>query len=261
MDQEVSVATSNQGDGLTETPPPEPEEEKNMTILEHLEELRKRLIVMLIAVALATIASVVVANWAFDLLMWPARSNLPEFRPVYTEVTEMFSTYLKVALFTGIIMSTPVLVYEIAAFIAPGLTDRERRYLIFLIPGVFVALICGLVFGYLIVVPFAVRYLLGTDIFISVASPMIKISNYIEFVVNLLLAIGAAFELPIVVFFLTKVGIVNTRRLSSYRKYALLGAAVAAAIITPTPDPGTQMLVAVPLYILYEVGILLSRIA
>jgi sec-independent protein translocase protein TatC len=236
----------------------EPVEEKTMTILEHLEELRQRLVIMVIALILGTVVSVIIVQWAFEFLLRPAP---PGFVPVYTEVTEMFTTYLKVALFSGVILSMPVIVYQVAGYIAPGLTKRERRYLLALVPGVFFAFLCGVSFGYFVVVPFAVRYLLGADFLTNVAQPMIRISNYIEFIVNLLLAIGLSFQLPIVVFFLSKVGIVNTKRLSSWRKYAILAAAVVAAIITPTPDPGTQMLVAVPLYFLYEVGILLSRVA
>lgn len=256
MDYEGSVTVSTDRSDEEENG-----EEKNMTILEHLEELRQRLIVVLLAVALATVASIAIANWAFDILMAPARASMPDFKPVYTEVTEMLTTYIKVAVFTGIVLAMPVIVYEVAAFVAPGLTKKEKRYLLMLIPGVFLALTCGLIFGYLVVVPFAVRYLLSADFFIQVAEPMIKISNYIEFVTNLLLAIGLSFELPIVVFFLSKIGIVNTARLTRYRKYAILAVAVAAAIITPTPDPGTQVLIAVPLYFLYELGILLSRLA
>ncbi|MHB1131144.1 MAG: twin-arginine translocase subunit TatC [Chloroflexota bacterium] len=236
----------------------EKKEEETMTILEHLEELRHRLIIVVLALVIATVASVFVVRFAFDLLMVPAPED---FKPVFTEVTEMFTTYLKVALFSGVVLAMPIIVYQVGAFISPGLTKRERRYLIALVPGVFAAFLCGIAFGFFVVVPFAVNYLLGTDIFVSVAEPMIRISNYMEFVVNLLLAIGLAFELPIVIFFLSKVGIVNTKRLSSYRKYAILGAVLLAAVITPTPDPGTQMLVAVPLYFLYEIGILLSRVA
>lgn len=235
-----------------------PVEEKTMTILEHLEELRRRLVVIVVALILGTIVSVIVVQWEFDFLKGPAPEG---FKPVSLEVTEMFTTYLQVALFSGVILAMPVIIFQVAGFIAPGLTKREKRYMLALVPGVFFAFLCGIAFGYLAVVPFAVRYLLGADFLTNIATPTIRISNYIEFVVTLLLAIGLSFQLPIVVFFLSKVGIVNTKRLTSYRKYAILAAAVLAAVITPTPDPGTQMLVAVPLYFLYEVGILLSRVA
>ncbi len=237
------------------------EDEKNMTILEHLEELRNRLIVVLIAIAVATVVSILFAGWVFEVLEGPARAAKPDLTLIYTAPMEMLSTYLKVALFSGIILATPVIVYEVAAFVAPGLTKQEKRYLLMLLPGVFVALVCGLVFAYFVVVPTALRYLLAADFLAPYAEPFIKISDYLEFVTNLLLAIGVSFELPIVVFFLSKIGIVNTQRLSKYRKYAILVAAVAAAVITPTPDPATQMLVAVPLYFLYEIGVLLSRVA
>jgi sec-independent protein translocase protein TatC len=256
LEDEGSVAVSTAGD---EKQPEElTEAEKNMTILEHLEELRSRLIIILIAVALATIASFFVARWAFDLLMGPAPDG---FKPVAIRVMENFSTYIKVALFSGIIMALPVIVYQVAAFVSPGLTKDEKRWLYLLIPGVFLAFTAGITFGYFVVVPFALNYLLGSDFLIDIAEPMITVSDYIEFVVNLLLAMGFSFQLPIIVFFLSKIGIVNTRRLISYRKYAFVSAAVLAAIITPTPDPGTQVLVAVPLYVLFELGILLSRLA
>ncbi len=236
-------------------------DEKNMTILEHLEELRNRLIVVLVAVAVATVIAVLFAGSVFQILEGPARSAKPDLTFIYTAPMEMLSTYLKVALFTGIVLATPVIVYEVAAFVAPGLTRQEKRYLLMLMPGVFFALICGLVFAYFVVVPTALRYLLAAEFLAPYADPFIKISDYLEFVTNLLLAIGFSFELPIVVFFLSKIGIVNTKRLSKYRKYAILVAAVVAAVITPTPDPATQMLVAVPLYFLYEIGVLLSRVA
>lgn len=241
-----------------QTPAEEELGEKNMTILEHLEELRMRLIWVLATVAVATVASVFVARWAFDLLMAPAPEG---FKPVAIRVMENFTTYIKVALFTGIVMSLPMIVYQVAAFVSPGLTKREKQWLYLLVPGVFLAFIVGVTFGYLVVVPFALKYLLGSEFLIDIAEPMITVSDYIEFVVNLLLALGFSFELPIAVFFLSKIGLVNTKRLTSYRKYAFVAAAVLAAVITPTPDPGTQVLVAVPLYVLYEIGVLLSRLA
>lgn len=254
MDYERSFSSRTED----ETRQDEEIEDEGMTILEHLEELRRRLIWILVAVAVGTVVSLVTVTQAFEFLLGPAPDN---FKPVYTGMTEMFSTYVKVALFTGVILAMPVIVYHVAAFVAPGLTKQEKRYLMMLIPGVFVAFIIGIAFSYYIVTPFATRYLLTTDIFTGIADPMIRVSDYIEFVVNLLLAIGVSFELPIVVFFLAKIGIVNTEKLSRYRKYALLLAVTAAAIITPTPDPGTQMLVAIPIYFLYELGVLLSRIA
>jgi len=248
-------ASMSKGQAQDQEPPVE---EKEMTILEHLEELRSRLIVMVLAIAVATVVSVLVVNRVFAIMMGPMPAGI---KPVFTEPTEAFTTYLKVALFTGIVLAMPVIIYEVGAFIAPGLTRKEKRTVLALVPGVFFAFICGLVFGYYVVVPFAVKYLLSAPFLTEFADPMIKISSYIEFIVGLLLAIGVSFELPIVIFFLSRIHLVTTKRLTKYRKYALLIAAVAAAIITPTPDPGTQMLVAVPLYFLYEIGILLSRIA
>ncbi len=232
--------------------------EKDMTITEHFEELRTRLIIVMVAIILATLASFFVTQWVFQVLVLPAPGN---FKPVAIRVMENFTTFIKVALFSGIVMAMPVIVYQVVAFVSPGLTRRERRWLYMLIPGVFASFVAGVVFSYFVVVPFALRYLLGADFLIDIAMPMITVSDYISFVVNLLLAMGLAFQLPIVVFFLSKVGIVNVRKLTQFRKYAILVAAIAAAIITPTPDPVTQILVAVPIYVLYELGVLLSRLA
>lgn len=233
-------------------------EEKNLTILEHLEELRHRLIIIVAAVVVATLASIVIVRGTFDILLAPVPGNV---ELIYTEPMEMFGTYLKVALFTGLVLAMPVIVYQVAAFVVPGLTDKERRYLLMLLPGIFLMFIVGVVFSYLVVLPFATRYLLTTEFLTDIATPYIKISNYVGFAVNLLLAIGASFQLPVIIYFLARIGVVNAAQLARYRKYAILGAAVMGAIITPTPDPGTQVLVAVPLYFLFEIGILLARLA
>jgi sec-independent protein translocase protein TatC len=199
-------------------------EEQGMTILEHLDELRKRLIWIVVSVAVMTIISIVIVSNSFDILLRPKPANV---EVIYIGVTEMFTTYMKVALFTGIVLAMPIIVYQLGAFVMPGMTSREKRYLYMLVPGVFGAFIVGVVFAYFIVVPFAIRYLLTTEFLTNIALPMIRISDYIEFVVNLLLAIGLAFELPIVVFFLTRIGLVSTQKLVRYRKYAILGSSCA----------------------------------
>jgi sec-independent protein translocase protein TatC len=238
---------------------PEGEEEEvggpEMTIVEHLQELRARLTVCAIALVIGTVIGLLFSDPVFHLLLRPAGAN---FNTVFTDMTEMFTTYFKVAIMTGIALAMPVFVYEIFAFVGPGLTRKERRIVITLLPLVSILFITGMLFGYFVVLPFATHYLLT---FSNVAQPFIRISNYIGFVTTIELWLGLAFETPLIIYMLAKVNIVNVRRLASYRKYAILAVFIIAAAITPTPDPFNQTLVAIPLYLLYELGILFARIA
>lgn len=230
-------------------------DESKLTILEHLDELRRRLIYCVIALVVALIPCMVFANWIFQVLLMPAPTG---FRPVYTEMTEMLFTYFKVALLGGASLAMPVFIYQGIRFVAPGLLPGEKRYLLLLMPAAVGFFAMGLAFSYFILLPFAVKYLLT---FSGIADPMIKIGNYISFVTSLLFWVGAAFETPLVMYFLAKIGVTNHKKLAHLRKYAVLLSFVAAAVITPTPDPMTQSLVAIPLYLLFEVGVLLTRLA
>lgn len=228
---------------------------QKLTVLEHLEELRQRLIKSVIGVAVATIISFLFTRQLLYVLKQPAGN----IQFITVEATEGFSTYFKVAFYSGLALATPVVLYQAIMFLTPGLTRGERRYIRFLLPGALFCFILGVVFAYYIALPPALQFLIP---FLSdIATPQIRIGNYISFVTTLLFGTGAVFETPIIIFFLAKLRIVNYKMLSRNRKYALLGAFVIAAIITPTPDPVTQSLVAVPLLLLYEAGIWLARIA
>ena len=241
---------------LEEVPNQEAEEEQQkLTVLEHLEELRQRLIKTVIGVAIATVASFIFTRQLLMILKLPAG----DIQFITIEATEGFSTYFKVAFYSGLALATPVILYQAIMFLTPGLTRHERRYIKYLLPGALFCFVLGVVFAYYIALPPALRFLIP---FLSeIATPQIRIGNYISFVTTLLFGTGAVFETPIVIFFLAKLRIVNYRMLSKNRKYALLGAFVVAAVITPTPDPVTQSLVAIPLLLLYEAGIWLARIA
>ncbi len=229
-------------------------EGKKLTIIEHLEELRERLIKAVLALLVATTASFVFTGKLLEILLIPSGG----IKPVFLKPTEMFITYFKVALIGGAALAMPIIVYQMIRFIVPGLKPNEKRYLFFVIPGMSFLFLLGITFGYLVLLPFALRYLLtfGGDI----ATAFISIGEYVSFVVTLLLWMGVAFELPMLIVFLAKLGIVNQKQLRGYWKYALVGAFLVAAIITPTPDPFNQTLVAVPLYLLYEVGVLFARL-
>ncbi len=227
---------------------------KKLTITEHLEELRYRLIVATVALLVMTVISFIFTGHLLEILLVPSGG----MKPVFLKPTEMFVTYFKVALIGGAALSMPVIVYQLIRFVVPGLKPSEKKYLFFVLPGATLLFILGIVFGYLVLLPFALRYLLtfGGDI----ASAFISIGEYVSFVVTLLLWMGVAFELPMIIVFLAKLRIVNHKQLRSYWKYALIGSFLIAAIITPTPDPFNQTLVAVPLYLLYEVGVLFARL-
>lgn len=229
-------------------------EGKKLTIIEHLEELRQGLVWSVLALLVATAFSFIFTGKLLEILLIPSGG----IKPVFLKPTEMFITYFKVALVGGAALAMPVIVYQAIRFIVPGLKSSEKKYLFVVIPSASFLFMLGITFGYLVLLPFALRYLLtfGGDI----ATAFISIGEYVSFVTTLLLWMGVAFELPLVIVFLAKLRIVNQKQLRSYWKYALVGAFVIAAIITPTPDPFNQTLVAVPLYLLYEIGVLFARL-
>ncbi|MDO8690957.1 MAG: twin-arginine translocase subunit TatC [Dehalococcoidia bacterium] len=231
------------------------EEGKKLTVLEHLDELRQRLIISAIGVAVTTAISFIFTKQLLLFLKEPA--GTVEF--ITIEATEGFSTYFKVALYSGLGLGLPMLLFQAIMFLAPGLTRNERRYLRFLLPGSVVCFILGVLFAYYIALPPALRFLI--PFLQDIATPQIRIGDYVTFVTTLLFWTGVVFETPIVIFFLAKLKIVNYKMLAKNRKFALLGAFVIAAIITPSPDPITQIVVAMPLLALYEAGIWLARIA
>ena len=210
----------------------------------------------LIAIALGTTVSFIFAPWIFQILLLPAPPNLD---PVFTEVTEMVGTYMKVAFLGGIILTLPFLVLQGILFIVPGLRTKERRSLFFLLPGTTIFFSAGVVFSYFILLPPALHFLLtfGGDI----ATPFIRIGNYIGIVVRLLFWIGLAFETPFVLFILAQLGVVTPQKLKKGRRFAIVAAFVLGALITPTFDPVNQSLVAIPILVLYEIGIWLAKLA
>jgi sec-independent protein translocase protein TatC len=246
--------------GIFTLPPADEDEEESseelqLTIVEHLEELRTRLVRSAMALGIATVVSFLFTPQVLRILLIPAPEG---FRLIYIEMTEMFFNYFKVALFTGATLAMPILVYQFVRFIAPGLTRREKRLLLLMLPPVALLFFTGVAFGFFVTLPFAVNYLVtfGSEF----AAAQIRIANYISFVTTFLFAMGFGFQMPVVVFTLVKLNIVSTKKLRSYRKYAILVIFVIAAVITPTPDPLNQSLVAIPLFLLYELGILIASI-
>lgn len=228
--------------------------DKKLSILHHLKELRQRLIRSVIAVLIATVASFFFAEQVFNILISPAEG----IDLIYIEMTEMIGTYMKVCLASGIILAMPYIVLQFILFASPALTRREKKSVYLILPWIALMFIAGVAFGYFILIPPATKFLItfGSDI----ATPQIKIGNYIAIVTRLLLAIGLVFEMPVVTTFLTRLGVITPKWLASKRRTAIIFAFILAAIITPTFDPLNQTLVAAPLIVLYEMSIGLAKL-
>lgn len=229
--------------------------EARMGLLEHFEELRERLIKSAIALVLAIIFSLFFTGKFLRILISP----MGELKPIFLRPTEMIITYLRVAFIAGLALAMPFIVYQLIKFILPALYPHERRYLYWLIPSATLSFLAGLAFAYFVMLPFVVKYLLtfGGDL----ARAQWTIGEYINFVTNFLFWMGMTFELPLVIYFLSKLGLISPEWLGRNRKYAIVVIAIIAAVITPTPDPFNMSLVMIPLILLYEVGVLLSKIA
>ena len=224
--------------------------------LGHLEELRKRLIACAIAIGVGFVISYIFAEKLFQILIAPLKAVLPAGdRLIFTALPEMFFTYLKVAFISGIMLVAPFIFYQLWLFIAPGLYKNEKRYVIPFVIASTILFVGGALFGYFVVFPFGFKFFISfTNEYVK-ALPSVK--QYFGFAVKLLFAFGIVFELPVVIFFLTKMGVVTPALLRKNRKYAILLSFVVAAILTP-PDVITQCMMAGPLIILYEIGILVS---
>lgn len=234
-------------------------DDEKQPFLSHLEELRKRLIACAIAAGVGFVISYIFAEHLFQLLMSPLKEQLPEGdRLIYTNLPEMFLTYLKSALVSGILVSSPYIFYQLWMFIAPGLYQKERKYVIPFVIFSTILFVGGALFGYFVVFPFGFKFFLGFSNESIQALPSVK--QYFSFSIKLLFAFGVVFELPVVVFFLTKIGVVTPSLMKRKRKYAILLTFVMAAILTP-PDVITQCMMAGPLIVLYEISIMISRMA
>ncbi len=247
-------------------------EDSKQPLTEHLSELRKRILVSL---AFLFLAFIVIFNYSedlFNLLSFPLKSEIKfdltnpylhigkktPVSLVFLAPAEAFWMHMKVSFVASFILTLPVIFYQIWKFVSPGLLSKEKKYLIPFIVMSTTLFLAGSVFCFVIILPFAMTFLLGYKT--GTLTPMISVGSYIDFCLKFILAFGAIFELPLLIIFLTKFGIVSPRSLAKNRKYAILVSFVVAAILTPTPDAFNQVLMAVPIIILYEIGILLSVI-
>ncbi len=233
---------------------------RELSFMEHLGELRRRLIICVIAVLAGSAASFVFYEEIIELLSRPAYDleGSQGIELVFIEITELLTTAVKLSFVAGFVLALPVILYQVIMFVAPGLTGRERRYLLLFLPMALFAFACGVAFCYFVLIPPALRFLLG---FSDVAQPLIRISNFVNLMVRLLFWMGVAFETPLIMYMLAQLGIVSARQLSRFRRVWVVLAFLLGAIITPTFDPVNQTLVAGPLLVLYELGVLLAKLA
>lgn len=232
------------------------ERDKELSLVQHLTELRDRLMVAAIAVVITTAIAFLFTTDIIKLLILPAGPDvkLTSFNP-----TENFTTYMRVALFSGIALAMPVILYEIYAYIDPALLPNERRLALRLGPFILLLFIGGMLFCYFLLLPNAIKFLINfaSDVFTN----QLRASEYLSFVTTFILGMGLVFEMPVIIYALVRLGVVQRSWLAKQRRYVFLLVFVIGAIITPTPDPFNQTLVSIPMYLLFELGLFLSRFA
>jgi sec-independent protein translocase protein TatC len=233
-------------------------DDRSMTILEHLMELRSRLMVCGIALGIGMVVSLFfLTNRVIDWLKKPAEDKVEGFELIFTQPLEYWSVYFQVALYTGLAIAMPVLVWQLLAFVGPGLTRNEKRWAFPIVFGASVMFIAGVAFAYYIEMPPALNFLLDSN---DNATPLISIRYYISFATKLLIVTGLVFETPLIVMGLAKMGIITSRKVFGWWRYIIVGSVVLAAIVTPSPDPITCMIVAVPMMILFFFGGVLAKL-
>jgi sec-independent protein translocase protein TatC len=230
-----------------------------MTLIEHLIELRTRMIKAGLAILICLFITMPFGETIFEFLCAPATGKFPVEGGgfVYTQVAEEFMTYLKVGIFGAFLLALPVVTHQAWGFIAPGLYKRERSYVFPFVIGSTLLFGIGAAFCYYGILPYAMDFFLSSSS--ELATPQIKVSAYLGFVTRMILAFGLVFETPLVIFFLARMGVVTVESLVRFRRYAVLLGFILAACITP-PDPGSQIAVALPFLLLYEVGIVVAKV-
>lgn len=232
-------------------------DEKEMPFLDHLEELRWRLLKAMISIVAFTVIGLVFSDQLLDLMLYPGTRLDPPINIQVLKVQSVFMMKLEIALVTGVIVSLPVLIVQIWNFVSPGLLDKEKKYVPYVVIVTVFFFMLGVAFAYFIIIPFALKFFLGL-------APEGIINNialdfYIGFVLRLIIIFGIVFELPMVSLLLTRIGLLTPTFMRRYRKHAIIAAFVLGAILTP-PDPSTQIMLAIPLALLYEVSIYVSYV-
>jgi sec-independent protein translocase protein TatC len=226
-----------------------------MSILEHLSELRGRLLKATIALAVGVVVGTFLTPRVLKVLVAPLGDQVP----IAIAPTETPAVYFKVSIVIGLVIGMPVIVYQLFRFVAPGLEQHEKRYLLIAAPIAAVSFAAGVAFAALVLIPAAMPFLRG--FLADIVEQRYSINRYISFVSTVMLWAGLVFETPLVMFFLAKLGVATPSGFAKARRVVVIGAAAGAAVITPTTDPINMLLIMGPFLLLYELGILLARLA
>ncbi len=239
-----------------------------LTFWDHLDELRTSLFRIICAVALFAVIAFVMKEELFGIILAPRSSDFITYRLLGTEdfsihlmntgLTEQFMIHMQTAIYAGLLIASPYILYELFRFVSPGLYDNERRYAVWIVGAAYLMFIIGTLVNYFIVFPFTVRFLGTYQVSPDVAN-MLTLQSYIDTLLGMSLIMGVVFELPVVCALMGRMGLINGNMMSTYRRHALVAILIVAAIITPTTDVFTLLVVALPIYLLYEISILIVR--
>jgi sec-independent protein translocase protein TatC len=237
---------------------PETKRGGEMTLMEHLLELRKRITWIAVAVFIGMGIFFIppIGFRVVELMLQPARQSIPDFRPQFIEPMENILVYFRVALLGGVTAAMPMIVFQVLGFVTPALTPQEKRWVFPIVAGATLSFVAGLAFCFFFVLPFTLDFLLTFGE--QFAEADWRIGKYIDFVTRMLLVMGLVFQTPLIVMSLAKFRVVTARQMLKYWRFAVVGAFIVAAIVTPTIDPVTQSLVGGPIIVLYFVGIFLA---
>ena len=240
-----------------------------LTFWDHLDELRTSLFRIICAVALFAVIAFVMKEELFGIILAPRSSDFITYRLLGTEdfsihlmntgLTEQFMIHMQTAIYAGLLIASPYILYELFRFVSPGLYDNERRYAVWIVGAAYLMFIIGTLVNFFIVFPFTVRFLGTYQVSPDVAN-MLTLQSYIDTLLGMSLIMGVVFELPVVCALMGRMGLINGNMMSTYRRHALVAILIVAAIITPTTDVFTLFVVALPIYLLYEISILIVRI-
>lgn len=235
---------------------------------DHLDELRSRIIKMLLAVVAMSVIAFLLKEPLFRMVLAPSKGGFATYRIlgvpdfsihlINTGLTEQFMVHMRTSLYMGLLAASPYIIYELFCFVAPGLYAHERRYAMWLVGSSYVMFILGTLLNYFLVFPLTVRFL-GTYQVSPNVTNMLTLQSYIDTLISMSFLMGVLFELPVVCWLMGRMGIINSRMMSTYRRHAIVAILVLAAIVTPTTDVFTLFVVALPIWMLYELSVLIVK--
>ena len=234
-----------------------PRKDGNLPLLEHIVALRKVLVIAAYAIAIGTIIGWFISDLTFSYLARPV-TQLKEIMFITTTPMEPMLVKIKVSMFIGVVLALPVLLWQIWSFILPALNQNERKYLYYIVPSSLLLFIGGAALCFYVVLPVGIKFLLFAGGGGVQSTPFVTKTSYLGFILTFLLTFGLVFQLPIVLLILIRIGVLSPQTLAKKRRWAILVIVIIAAVVSPTPDLFTQLLMAGPMYLLYEISIWLG---